>query len=257
MKVMLRVPTRGHPHVASAAALSWLQKNTDWDADWHQNKFCVALARNEIVAEARKKQPDFLIMFDDDVAPPHSVLELPKRNKPVIVGPVLTWKFGRFFFTCHELNEDEEFLSIDKFLPEPMEIYAAGAALMCIRKDVFNLEGPLFELRLNPDGTLLPFGGEDINFCCKMQERGVPIYADSACMAEHLTEVESLKTVNEANRYASSDSYSRMSSCFVVNTRELPFDLPKDAYMRRRRERLGRIEGVTQAVQGRPAVLAG
>ena len=242
MRVMVRCPTRDGPKAATSAFLRMIsQQRLEWSVREHVNKFAVDVARCECVAEARRGNADFLIMVDDDVVGDERALLLPQHAVPVVSGLVPTWKMGRFHWAAYDLGPDGAFYSIAgdrlKNGGKLLRVYATGGALLCIRKDVLNNRAlaPLFTLDRESDGTMRIFGGEDIMFCRKLHEREIPIYVDSTILGEHMGTIDMAATMYAAEKAvqeasdAGADTHPRMSSRLVVDTGELPVDLPISA----------------------------
>ena len=103
---------------------------------------------------------------------------------------------------------------------------------MCIRRDVLQMtdQDPLFDFDRNADGTLKPFGAEDMTFCRKMYRNCVSVWVDQDVVGEHVTDIEMLRTMEE--QCASSDSNDRRASVLEIDARKLPIDLPAGANYR-------------------------
>jgi hypothetical protein len=192
MKVMVRIPTRGNPHMCNAAWVAWAQRmRPAWDIAYHPNTMCVALARNEIVREARESDASHLIMIDDDVVPPTSLFNLPQHGVHIVSGVVPTWRNEALIWSVYE-EEDGKRYSLESFHDGLNEVDSVGGACLCIRRDVFNNDDllPLFAFGLNNDGTLAKNGGEDIAFCKRAALVGYKILVDPHCVCEHLQRID-------------------------------------------------------------------
>lgn len=204
---MVRIPTRGNPHMCNSAWYAWAkQQQPSWDIKYHPNTMCVALARNEIVREAREAQVDYLIMIDDDVVPPTRLFYLPQHGVHIVSGIVPTWRDNQLIWSVYEWIDGERY-SMEWFVPGLNEAHAVGGACLCIRKDVLNNEDllPLFAFKLNKDGTLATGGGEDIAFSHRAREAGYKILVDPDCVCEHLQRVDMAATKAHYDAYTDTD----------------------------------------------------
>jgi len=212
------------------------QLRPKWDIQIARNKYSVELNRNKCIAEARTKAFDFLILLDDDVQPMDSVVNLPAHNLPVVTGLVPTWRDGFIFWNAFHLKDDKSFLysTQGRGLNGGLErVYAAGTAIMCIRRDVFRNKDhdPLFDFEKKDDGTLESlFGGEDITFCRKVQKMGHPIYVDHGVQGEHCTKIKLLETLVKGKNHADRDPNHCFPSVFAFDIRGLQIDFAADAY---------------------------
>jgi hypothetical protein len=220
----------------------------EWDISEKVNRFAVDVARCECVVEAREKGVDFLIMVDDDVMSDERSFTLPNHDVPVVTGLVPTWRMGKFHWATYDLLENGSFVSIAHTAlrlakgQALKQVYACGAALLCIRSDVFGDTDmdPLFSLSRHRDGTMELFGGEDIMFCRRMHEHDIPVYLDPTVLGEHISAVDMAATIYSADKEAAragADTHSRMSFSIVVDAGELPFNLPvSESYRCMRKE---------------------
>lgn len=226
-KVFMRVVTRGQVGAQTSRAVRELQQTMPhWDIDEHQNAMSVAVARNEVCRMARDARADYCIMVDDDVIFNNGIVKLPLANKPVVSGLVPTWQAGYFFWNAFDI-EDSYFRSIDLRGPEGLrEVFAVGAAILCIRRDVLENEDlwPLFFLHTFPDGTMRPVGGEDTAFCAKCQEHGIPIHVDMQCQGEHWRDIGLKQTLVAIQENRQNPDFS-IPSRFDCDVRTLPFEV--------------------------------
>ena len=235
-KVMVRMLTRGSPRLPAIQRMAWIKDHRpDWNSAWHFNKYSVAMARCEIVVEARRVLPDYLIMLDDDVDPPGlPFLDLVNLDVPIVAGAVLTFQSGCVFWNAYNLTPGGIFYSLPAMLPRVMEVYAVGTAALCLRQDVYTdlALDPLFEFTVNADGSGTPLGGEDITFCRKAQEKGIPIHVDGRVQAEHQTMCDLLMWMEKTRQM---DVSKRPPSTMVINTHRAGVTLPAAAYLARTR----------------------
>lgn len=241
MNVMMRVMTRGEGvQPATIARMHWC-RSLGWDVDLHVNKVGIDIARSEVVAKARESDADYLIMVDDDVVPTERIVNMPKYGVPVLSGCVPSWRFGKMFWCVFDLDEDGTYRSIVDFNEDKslQQIYAAGGALLCIRRDVFmdRRADPLFEFKRNTDGTVADFGGEDTRFSQKCHSMNYPIFVDPGLVGEHQPRIELVRTLVENDGDLSSNG--GLIAVSKYNIGDYNCDLPvSDSYRRVRRERL-------------------
>ncbi len=236
--ILARSVTRGYPHAASATAMTWLHENTDWDVGYIIKPYCVAVGRSEAVREALEKDADGLFMWDDDVTfPGERVREMPDAGKDIVAGLVPTWKFGTFHWNCYDLTEEGRWYSQHQFGTRYQEVWGVGAACLYLSRRVLEAADayPLFEFDTDDIGCVNLFGGEDINFCKKMHRIDIPVHVDSACVCEHIHAVDMTRTMLEADRYADSDTHSRLTRSIAADLGESQRLLPVSEGYRRRR----------------------
>ena len=192
MKVVVRYPTSGKPDHYAVERMQWIQRERPgWDVSTWRNGYAVDICRNEIVKDAVDKGADYLIMIDDDIIPTKRVLELPDLDKPIVAGLSLCWNAGAMFWNAFVKDSDQyvyrSVCNADFPTEAPREVYAVGAAILCIRADVLNDEEmrPLFKFKLNEWGLIDSLGGEDIQFCLKARDRGYSIWVDPQTQGEH------------------------------------------------------------------------
>lgn len=222
---------------ATISRMLWCRTHLGWDADFHVNKVGIDIARSEVVADARKSDADYLIMVDDDVVPTERITRLPEHDVPVVSGCVPSWKFGKLFWCIFDLDENGTYRSVVDFNEDHslQQIYAAGGAMLCIRRDVFmdETQDPLFLFTRNSDGTVADFGGEDTTFCQRVHKMGHPIYVDPSVVGEHQPRIELVRTLVENG----DDEGIVIASAY--NTYDYDVELPvSDSYRDFRMDRL-------------------
>jgi len=218
VKVLYLLVTRGHPIAAAGGHQRYIaQRRPDWDVKTLMQPYCVAVARNTAVKQAREGGYDFLYMIDDDVIPNSNVVNLVEHNLPVVGGVVPCWKEGTFFWNAFDLEEDGTWHSVGDFVEKGCQVvYGVGTAIMCIRmKDIAGIAAP-FNFMLTPEGTVPYFGGEDIAFCRRCHAKDIPIAIDPTVVGEHCTELELAATMN----YARTHTDYRGTSVISVDTRK-------------------------------------
>ena len=240
MNVMMRVMTRGEGiQPATIARMEWC-RTLGWDVDMHVNKVGIDIARSEVVANARNSNADYLIMVDDDVVPTERIQRMPDHGVPVVSGCVPSWRFGKMFWCIFDLDEDGSYYSVTNFIDDRslQQVYAAGGAMICIRRDVFTdtREDPLFIFRRKSDGTVDHFGGEDTHFSQKCHRMNYPIFVDPGLVGEHQPRIELVRTLVEND--GDTDSNGGLIAMVAYNTRDYGVELPvSDSYRRIWRER--------------------
>ncbi len=172
----------------------------------------IDVGRNIIVdfALKTKEKPDFLMFIDSDATwHPGAVKRLISRNLPVVTGvifkrglpPVPTfgtyagrnaendhmYNFGKMSDEIIKRTTERKFdlqtenaLLLDKKDDDLVEIDGTGMHFCCIRRDVLEKIKP-------PRFTRTSWlAGEDFDFCRKVREAGIKIYADFSVYTGHI-----------------------------------------------------------------------
>jgi hypothetical protein len=162
-------------------------------------------ARNTIVAEFLKPENSHLThlwFIDNDTIPPaHALQALLKADAPVVVGVTPTQKYdhlGRVRKVPMVFVEDvpnrEDATEADYGIVPTYnnhgvhQIDLSGASCMLIRRDVLEqMEPPWFKNEFDEQGFRTR--GEDLYFCKKLQNMGIPLYANFDVQCTHVKEV--------------------------------------------------------------------
>lgn len=151
----------------------------------------VSMARNLIVEKFMASEADYLYMIDDDEVPPLGVVQaMIAKNAPVVV------------IDCPSKHSGKSNI----FKNDDGTIAATGFGCALFKREVFQrLQGKWFDLYprrtveksggkwvfpILDDAPPNSWGGEDINFCMKLQEHGIPIITVEGAVCTHLEAVE-------------------------------------------------------------------
>lgn len=184
---MIAVPTTGHVHFKTAAAVSHiitdrrtaLVYGCDRPHDHARNRLVrIFLSRPELT---------HLLFIDSDVEPPLDVCErLLALDAPVATGCVriLNPEGPAWTLAVCTANGKYYLIADDKPLPaEPFEVDGCGGGCLMIRREVLErLAPPWFLWVENPDGSQV---GEDIYFCKQINAAGLRVRVDPACVCRH------------------------------------------------------------------------
>jgi len=157
----------------------------------------ISAVRNNLVEQALYEGCTHLLMLDTDQVyrDPTTIKKLLSHGKRVVSAPVhrryppfdnilLRGEIGAF----HSIPETEAYSG------ELVKIDATGTGCILYDCSIFNeIASPWFEITTGKEGKPV---GEDINFCMKMKEKGIELYADTSINIGHL----SLFEVNQNTR---------------------------------------------------------
>ena len=176
-----------------------------------QHNYFFALTQNSLVYDARETlvkqmldnpEVDAIMFIDSDMTfDPRSVEWLAAHNQPFVTAKA--FKRVSPYQPCF-YNKIEPLDNGECYLESPVEygegllkIEGCGMACCLIRREVFEqIKAPYF----------FPMRGmgEDLSFCLKVKEAGIPMYVDTTLQFGHLAQVEILerdfRTVYEAHK---------------------------------------------------------
>lgn len=151
----------------------------------------IATVRNNLVEQALAEGCEYLLMMDTDQVY-RTVDMIPRmlaHKKPVVSAPV----HRRYppFDPILMRGEVGEFKYIDieeAYSGDLIQIDATGTGCILYHMSVFEqINSPWFELGFKQDGKPV---GEDVLFCMKMKEKGIPLFVDTSIEIGHLTSFE-------------------------------------------------------------------
>lgn len=158
----------------------------------------VAVTRNMAVASARGGGHTHLMFVDNDtIIPPHAVESLLALDAVVATGCTPTTLRGvqptkvRLNIASDSRNGNPVWL--EHWFEGVMETPFCGASCLLIRMDVFDAVGfPWFRFKETyiPNGNRYEMRGEDIEFCDRLETRGIKIIADGNVRCGHRREVD-------------------------------------------------------------------
>jgi len=157
----------------------------------------ISAVRNNLVEQALYEGCTHLLMLDTDQVyrDPDTIKKLLSHGKRVVSAPVhrryppfdnilLRGEIGAFYSIPEKEAYSGDLVKID----------ATGTGCILYECSIFNeIDSPWFELSTGKEGNSI---GEDINFCRKLKEKGIEIYADTSINIGHL----SLFEVNQSTR---------------------------------------------------------
>lgn len=207
MRILIEVPTYdGRISQATSQSL-WRLDRCGHDVDYKPRQgYGCAMARNRIAADALNAHYDYVLMVDNDIELPQDALKhLLEHDRLFVMGYYLN-RYARGkqkYTTLYRDGAGWEMFAADelKTLRERGEtlVRVKGGGMGCalIDVDVFRMVPfPWFEWT-DGDRTELDkpdvyecydafqSGGEDINFCNRATNFGIPIYADTRVACGH------------------------------------------------------------------------
>lgn len=195
MKIFIAVPTYENIHPETFKSIYGLDRCGHWVVFDYVTGYDVASARNYIGNQAKREEADFVLMVDNDMKLPsdalRNLLEEPMdvclgfyahRWGNVFDGRTNVCRLGEFNYTdMYNMNELRTLR--DQGVKREM-IHGGGLGCALIRTSVFDrIPFPYFKWTHYEDGNVL---GEDLNFCQRCSEAGIPIYVDPRVGCGHL-----------------------------------------------------------------------
>lgn len=188
-KVLIAIPHMGFVSAElSVNLINWSSKNgVNIMMPGHLSP--VAFARNFCADRFMATDHTHLWFIDADTCPPYKALaELLQADLPVVSGVTPAWKFpmgkgdSHKFVPTISLASDKGYSTYwGNGKHEIERIDSCGAACLMIRRDAFEkLVFPYFEER-----SWGGIRGEDIIFCEKLAEAGIPLYAHFGVQCVH------------------------------------------------------------------------
>lgn len=154
----------------------------------------VSVARNLCVQEFLKQGYDYLFFVDSDtVPPPDAIKKLLAADKQIISGVTCNLKLCEdgllrpapmVMRYVNKHNPEDGLMPIVK--EEGVEeVDGFGMSCCMIHKSVFDgMEEPYFTERFVPEKGQKAMG-EDLLFCRRLKEMGIPLYADFSVRCDH------------------------------------------------------------------------
>lgn len=155
----------------------------DGVAVWTECKGSIAEARNALVRRFLASDAQWLVMVDDDHALPPDFLFRP-RTHPIVASVYLT-RMPPYVPTLYGPRLPDgsfEVLTLDEVPTHGVvPVYAAGASGMFVTRAVYEaMPAPWYELGQSDHV------GEDLWFCHKAQQLGIPVHVDLDTRLGHL-----------------------------------------------------------------------
>lgn len=195
MKIFIAVPTYENIQPDTFKSIYGLDKCGHWVVFDFVRGYDVANARNYIAQQGMTEQADYILMVDNDVIIPsdalRNLLEEPvdvclgfyaHRWGSVYNGRTNVCRLGEFNYT--DMYNVEELRALRESGVKREHIHGGGLGCALIKTSVFNqIDFPYFKWTIYEDGGVL---GEDLNFCERCNEKGIPIYVDPRVGCAHL-----------------------------------------------------------------------
>jgi GT2 family glycosyltransferase len=135
-------------------------------------------ARNGAAKYFLTSDADALLFLDSDMMPPPDMLtKLVEHDKPIVSA--LAFKRVPDYEPCifREVSETEAVIYHD-YPKGLIEVAGVGMACCLIKKEVFEKVPPPWFM----PGEL----GEDLAFCKRVREAGIPVYCDTTLICKHV-----------------------------------------------------------------------
>lgn len=145
-------------------------------------------ARNQLVKRMIRNESEWIFMLDDDVCPPHSVINDLLFHKREIVSGLYWKRYGTIVPTAYQ--DGGQSIHPISSIPKNtlLEIDFVGAGCLLIHRNVFaDIPAPWFEWKMDrEDLPLHERVGEDFDFCRKARKAGYKIHLDTAVQCRHV-----------------------------------------------------------------------
>lgn len=192
-KIRVAVPTRGTVNYLTAQRLQEIR-----DANpglppvmYEAGRLGVSNVRNTIAKKflLDADVPDWLIMVDDDLVPPPSLLDLTSDDTADIVAyPYLIVRPGISLpFPCAFRWDAEK--GVHTVIDQPfsqtgrISCDAAGTGCMAVHRRVLTALKAPFDMQSDEDGIMLR--SDDMAFCMKARDAGFSVTVDFTKLADH------------------------------------------------------------------------
>ena len=151
----------------------------------------ITMVRNNLVRQAFDDRCSHLLMMDTDQAyyTQDMIPKMLAHKVPVVSAPV----HRRYppFDPILLRGDADTFTRIpdeEAYSGGLIKVDATGTGCILYEMSVFEtIRGPWFEFKESKSGKTI---GEDINFCIKMKEAGIPLYVDTSIVIGHLSMFE-------------------------------------------------------------------
>lgn len=206
-KVLIGIPSRGViPHAFVEVMNAALIGNGElFQGNFAHAKFHVPdNARNTFVETALEGDYDYLFFMDTDMTFPKGCLAMMlrhttqiKEDNPFVLGGIYCNRGGDFRWHVYKWVQEEEGWHSLKFpLNQGIrKVDAIGTGCMLIDMNVFKiLEWPWFEYEYRMFKGNRDRLSEDMAFCQKCMNAGIPIYADSDIKCGHFLSAQVMPT---------------------------------------------------------------
>lgn len=153
------------------------------------NGFTVAENRHWLVAQAKKRECDYLLLTDDDMIFEQDVLEkLLAHDKDITAGTYHVRREVEEVVNAHVIEFFDEDDSIENH-KELFKCKSIGGGMLLIKTDVFNFIGrPYFSYEVETNGFISM--SNDWWFCRQARNAGYDIWCDPTLNIKHIGEYE-------------------------------------------------------------------
>lgn len=195
MKILIAVPTYENIQPETFKSIYGLDKCGHWVVFDYVSGYDVASARNLIAQEAKTEQSDYVLMVDNDIRLPsdalRNLLEYPvdvclgfyaHRWGSTFDGRTNVCRLGEFNYT--DMYNIEELRKLRESDVKREQVHGGGLGCALIKTSLFDqIDFPYFKWTHYRDGNVL---SEDLNFCERCCEKGIPIFVDPRVGCSHL-----------------------------------------------------------------------
>lgn len=198
MKLLVGIPYNGGtdpPCMEALDALDWCGMRHDFDV---RRNYGVDMARNRIGAHALSGGYDYLLFVDADVMPPPDALaNLLEHDADVCTGWYVNRHAADGRRTCLAgLEKPWKWYDADDLRAKresgvyTLRVNGGGLGCCLVRTSVFDaLKFPWFvweDVRFDRDTGEVSSRGEDVGFFVKLEQAGIPVYADTRVECGHI-----------------------------------------------------------------------
>jgi len=214
-RILVTVPTRGHPCVWTVNSLQRLRSQNPGlpEIVYFESHLSVCHGRNAIVKTFLESKADFLFMLDDDVVPCEDILGMATHGVDVVASPVYINRTEANVPFPNVFIYDEpagghvpypETFSQTGLVTHPL--LAVGTGCICIARHVLETVRPAFEHTWTEDGLIKET--EDLVFCRKARMAGYQVHADYSRPSEQMV-VVAIRRLQERNAQAMLEAQRR------------------------------------------------
>lgn len=143
----------------------------------------IHLQRNTLAMAAMERGTSHLLMLDSDMEMPFNLIPALMRHRKPVVGALCFKRWPAYTPTLYR-GKKHQLEVMTKWPRGLVEVVGTGCAAMLVDVTVFaTLEYPWFRYEEDPGGKLI---GEDLGFCYRCGEAGIPIYVDTTISCGHI-----------------------------------------------------------------------
>jgi hypothetical protein len=165
--------------------------------------------RNQICRRFLESDAEYLLMIDDDVVPPPTVLDMARHRKDVVAGLCYAYTPSTGYYTvAYEPpaadGERPPRLPIGDGIEGHglLEVELTGTACLMVHRRVLEgVDRPWFAMELDEDRLVIA-DSEDFSFCRKIRAAGFSVWLDSDTVCCHFRTLDMKASVGWAQQYA-------------------------------------------------------